>query len=83
MLVPIACFSCGLSLGDIAPIYHYIRRRRMAARYGEPGSEVAPTQAGIDPSVTENIMGDVLDALGVTKCCRTHLVTAVIFSDHY
>lgn len=82
MLTPITCFTCGLPLGDIAPVYTYIRQKRMAERYGKPGSS-APTQMAIDPSLTENIMGDVLDALKVTKCCRTHLVTAMIFSEHY
>ena len=83
MLVPIVCFTCGCSLGDIAPIYHAVRRKRMAARFGQPGGPTAPTQAAVDPTLTENIMADVLDALRVTKCCRTRLVTAMIFSEHY
>lgn len=83
MLVPIVCFTCGLSLGDISPIYQYIRRKRMAARYGEPGSATAPTQVAVDPALLENIMEDVLDALRVTKCCRTRLVTAMLFPEHY
>lgn len=83
MLVPVVCFTCGTSLGDLAPIYHHIRRKRMAARYGSAGATVAPTQAAVDPSLQENIMKDVLEALRVTKCCRTRLVTAMIFSEHY
>jgi DNA-directed RNA polymerase subunit N (RpoN/RPB10) len=83
MLVPIVCFTCGCSLGDIAPIYHAVRRKRMAARFGTVGAPTAPTQAAVDPTLTENIMGDVLDALRVTKCCRTRLVTAMVFSEHY
>ena len=55
----------------------------MAARYGEPGGATAPTQVAVDSSLTENIMGDVLDALRVTKCCRMRLVSAMIFSEHY
>lgn len=83
MLVPVVCFTCGSSLGDKAPLYHYVRRNRMAARYGKPDGGTAPVRAAVDPALTENIMGDVLDALQVTKCCRTHLVTAMIFDDHY
>jgi DNA-directed RNA polymerase subunit N (RpoN/RPB10) len=83
MLVPIVCLTCGLSLGDIAPIYHYIRRKRMAARSGEPGGTPVSTQVAVDPTLLENIMEDVLDALQVTKCCRTRLVTAMVFSEHY
>lgn len=83
MLTPVVCFTCGLPLGDIAPVYHHIRRKRMAARYGAPGAPVAPTQAAVDPSLSENTMGDVLEALRVEGCCRTRLVTAMIFSEHY
>jgi DNA-directed RNA polymerase subunit N (RpoN/RPB10) len=92
MLVPIVCFTCGMSLGDIAPIYQSIRRKRMGRRYGHlaelnasqtRAGRAAPTQAAVDPSLSENVMGDVLDALRVTKCCRTRLVTAMIFSEHY
>lgn len=81
MLTPVVCFTCGCSLGDIAPLYHAVRRARMAARYG-PGA-TSPAQAATDPTLTENVMGDVLEALRVSKCCRTRLVTAMIFSDHY
>lgn len=82
MLAPIVCFTCGCSLGDIAPIYNAVRRKRMAARFGTPGGATMPTRAAVDQTLTENIMGDVLDALRVTKCCRTHLVTTMIYSDH-
>lgn len=82
MLIPIVCFTCGSSLGDLAPIYHYIRRRRMAKRFGELDSLVAPIQAAVDPTLTENMMGDVLEALRITRCCRTRTVTAMIFNDH-
>ena len=83
MLTPIVCFSCGCSLGDIAPIYHIVRQMRMGPRFAKAPASTTPAQAGVDPTLTENIMGDVLDALRVTKCCRTRLVTAMIFSEHY
>ena len=31
----------------------------------------------------DNIMGDVLAALRLTKCCRMHMVTLMILSKHY
>lgn len=86
MLTPIVCFTCGCSLGDIAPIYNIIRIKRMTKHYGKSDfrdETTAPSQVAMDPDLTENIMGDVLDALKVTKCCRTRLITAMILSEHY
>lgn len=83
MLTPVRCFTCGSSLGDLAPIYHLIRARRMAERYGAPGKGVAPTRAASDPTLTGNLMGDVLDALHVEGCCRTRLVTATLLAEVY
>jgi DNA-directed RNA polymerase subunit N (RpoN/RPB10) len=81
MLTPIRCFTCGLSLGDIAPIYRRIRQKRMAEKFA--AGQVAPTQAAMSAGLTENTMGDILEALGVQGCCRTHLVTAMDFRDNY
>ena len=84
MLPPVCCFSCGYSLGDIAPIYNYIRQMRMEKKYGQPGSLNIPGRSGLDPTVDENIMADVLAALNVTaSCCKIHLVTAMNFTEIY
>ncbi|GFR88963.1 hypothetical protein ElyMa_002531400 [Elysia marginata] len=83
MLPPIVCFTCGLSISDIAPLYHAVRRKRMAARFAKVGAPTVPTQAAVDSTLTENIMKDVLDALRVTNCCRTRLVSAMTYSEHY
>ena len=120
MLVPIVCFTCGLPLGDVAPIYRIIRTKRMIKRFGQQkpqkqkhkqqkqpkqkqpkqkqpkqkqsdqqllkkqlNSRVNPALVPIDPSQDENMMGDVLDALRITKCCRTHMITAVDFREYY
>ncbi len=83
MLVPVRCFTCGWPVGDLAPIFHFILRERMAARYGRPGGAVAPAGAATDPALRENIMGDVFEALRLSECCRTRLGTAVILGDHY
>jgi DNA-directed RNA polymerase subunit N (RpoN/RPB10) len=83
MLPPITCFTCGSSTGDIATIYHIVRQKRMAIRYGTEGAPTVPTQAGADPTLTDNQMKDVLDALKVSSCCRVHIVTGMLFSEHY
>jgi DNA-directed RNA polymerase subunit N (RpoN/RPB10) len=81
MLPPVLCFTCGKSLGDIAPFYHYIRRTRVQRHYDELG--VAPTRRIPAPGVEIPLMADVLDALRVTECCKTHLVTTLVFTDYY
>ena len=81
MLTPIVCMDCGTSLGDKAPLYHIIRRKRMAARLGAEGA-ANPANAAIAAEV-QNTMGDVLDALRIDKCCRTTMMTTVLFYEHY
>lgn len=100
MLTPIVCFSCGCSLGDLAPIYHAVRRGRVEARRkaemqktarpagagggaAAAGAAAGPAAAAVDPTLSENFMGDVLEALRITHCCRTRLITAMILSEHY
>jgi DNA-directed RNA polymerase subunit N (RpoN/RPB10) len=93
MLYPVACFTCGASIGDVAVLYQAVRRARMEARYGRADGAVAPTRAPLDPSLSENIMGDVLDALGggaaagpnqyLIGCCRTRCATGMDLSEHY
>ncbi len=83
MLTPIVCLSCRSSLGDLAPVFQMIRRDRMAKLYGGENSETSPARAPIDPRLTENIMGDVLDGLRVMKgCCRIRLCSAMLLHEH-
>lgn len=83
MLTPIVCFSCGMSLGDLAPIYRLILAKRMAAEYGDPNSRVAPTSASMDHGRVGNLMADVLADLRLTDCCRTRMITAMDFRTYY
>lgn len=56
----------------------------MAAIYNDTSSEVTLSGATVHAFLNiNNIMKDVLEALNVTNCCRTHLVTAMIFNEHY
>ena len=49
-----------------------------------PGAAApGPIHAAVDSTLSTNGMSDVLDALRVSLCCRTRLVTAMIFSEHY
>jgi len=81
MITPVTCFTCGLSLGDLDPIYQGIRRKRVKAFLEKEG--VAPTKSTVDWALTEDLMSDVLVALKVGDCCKTHLVTAMNLTDHY
>jgi DNA-directed RNA polymerase subunit N (RpoN/RPB10) len=83
MLCPIACTSCGKQLGDIAPIYFNIRRDRMLKMYKEMEYTVMPSHLMAVSRDTANLMADILDGLKIDKCCRTHLISTVLFSDHY
>jgi DNA-directed RNA polymerase subunit N (RpoN/RPB10) len=81
MLVPIVCFTCGCALGDKDDLFRHMRGERVAALLRERGT--TPTQAAVDPDLQVDC-GDILDLLDVRNdCCRTHLVTAMIFSDYY
>lgn len=88
MLTPIVCPTCGLSL-VVAPIYHEIRKKRLQKMYESGEIKTLPSHATIDPNFTTGegssnaFMSDILDALKVYKCCRTHLVTSLNFSDYY
>jgi DNA-directed RNA polymerase subunit N (RpoN/RPB10) len=88
MLPPIVCQTCGRSLGDLAPIYRLILEKRMGARYGGASAEgesppPAPPLVSLDLEQTSNLMGDILEALRLTDCCRTHLVAAQDWRVYY
>ena len=87
MLIPVRCFTCGDSLGEKAALFRLIRARRAASAAGEEAGAPPPraVYAGLGPSGRgpPGDLGDVLDALGVHGCCRTHLITAQDFRDHY
>lgn len=80
MLVPVRCFTCGAPLGDLAPVYEYVSAQRMAKKYGSPDSEKMPISSNSDVG---GGISDVLDSLKLSKCCRTHTVTAMKFCDLY
>jgi DNA-directed RNA polymerase subunit N (RpoN/RPB10) len=82
MLIPIACMSCGKSIGDVAPIYKIVMRNRMLKWAEEHDFELTPANMSIFASDMTNI-ADVLDALHIDKCCRVHVISNIDFSDHY
>jgi DNA-directed RNA polymerase subunit N (RpoN/RPB10) len=83
MLVPIACVSCGKQIGDIAPIFIAIRKERMLKMYKDNDYRVTPSNLMSDSLEVKNIMEDILKGLKVDMCCKTHIVTAMQYTDHY
>lgn len=81
MLIPVRCFTCGLSLGHLAPVYEYIRTKRMAKKYGS-SSQSTPLPS-YSTSTAKGEMTDVLDSFKLKDCCRTRLSMAMIFYEHY
>lgn len=75
MLMWIRCPTCRDSLGHLAPVYRLILARRMLRRREGAGP--------LSPKEKENLMGDVLEALGLRGCCRTRMVSAMFFPDQY
>jgi DNA-directed RNA polymerase subunit N (RpoN/RPB10) len=81
MLVPIVCFTCGLPLGDVEDLFLTLRAEKVRKELEARGT--VATQAAFDAGLQVEC-ADILDELGIVyDCCRTHLVTAMIFTDYY
>lgn len=81
MLPPVVCFTCGFPIGDVAEIFLHLRAARVRAALEARGTAAA--EAAVDSGLQVDC-SDVLDALGLRyDCCRMHLVTAMVFTDHY
>jgi DNA-directed RNA polymerase subunit N (RpoN/RPB10) len=81
MLLPIACFTCGMPLGDMEDLYRYLCAQRIKEVLEERGT--VATQAAIDADLHIEC-GDILDDLGIVyDCCRAHMLGGMVFSDYY
>lgn len=81
MHVPIRCITCGLSVGHVDDLFRYERTRRVKDTL--KGRNTLPTLAAIDAGLQIDC-SDILDRLGVVHdCCRTTLISAMVFSDYY
>ena len=81
MLPYIVCLGCGYPLGDIAPLYKHIQKTRVEQELIK--KNILPHNA-LGSANMEVKMGDVLDALCLTKmCCRIHLSTVLDYKNYY
>jgi len=79
MLTPVVCFNCGLAVGDKEDLFREMRSERVEKVLRERGTD--PSQAPADAGLQIDC-GDILDDLNVhMSCCRTRLISALIFTD--
>ena len=83
MFTTIACTSCGLPLGDRAPIYIKIAHDRMLKMFEGREYEITPNALMADSRDVGNMMKDIADGLQIDLCCLMHQITAVQFFEHY
>lgn len=80
MWVPNLC-TCGFPIGDVA--FAFLARRAKMLERELKERKVTPAQAQVDPDIKIE-MKSVFEQLGIHfDCCRTTLLTTMIFSDHY
>ena len=80
MLIPVVCFTCGLPIGDVGPLWKHMHAARVSAILGN--RHTVSTQAGVDAGLQVDCR-DILDKLRIRKdCCRTHLISAMQFPHH-
>lgn len=81
MLIPVVCFSCGTSIGHVAEVFRVLREQRVRGDLAT--ARVAPEMSAIRLDADLDL-SDVFDKLRISQdCCRTHLNTAMVMSDHY
>lgn len=81
MLTPIVCMTCGMPLDDKADLFRAMRAAQYKTLLAERGTLVteAAAEAGLQADCEA-----ILTALVIEEdCCRTHMVTAMEFSDYY
>jgi DNA-directed RNA polymerase subunit N (RpoN/RPB10) len=81
MLTPVVCFGCGTSIGHVAELFRLLRERRireeLKAKHLSPEMSAIPLDSSMD-------LQDLFDKLQIpTDCCRVHLSSAIVMSDHY
>jgi DNA-directed RNA polymerase subunit N (RpoN/RPB10) len=82
MLIPIRCFSCGSSLSDKANLFRFFRCIRAIEELNK--KEIQISQANLRAAFLQIEMGDVIKDLGIKRdCCVMHLVSEMIWTDHF
>lgn len=87
-MYPLILCYCGRALGDLYEAYAAMRDELYRKAYeAEGGSGYDPILIPLIGDITHSIeLGDILDMLGLTKeceCCRTQMMTQVMFTDVY
>lgn len=71
---PSACFTCGLPVAELTPVYRAVRDALEALR-------AAAVEGGADPEGPPGVPPDFYEALGVSNCCRVRLAMAMDIRD--
>ena len=80
MLTFVTCTTCGSPLSEIAAIFRAIRLDLVKEKLKETGA--IPINLVYDTSEIE--MEKIIDDLGVDLiCCRTHLISAMYWTDYF
>ena len=79
MLYPIICVTCGMSIGDRAPVFRRLYQRQVELSLQGVKAENAYAAPGLRVDCSA-----ALDQVGATNaCCRAELLTTMQFNDHY
>lgn len=84
MLTPVRCLTCGMPLGDVAPLYRLLKAERMA-EYIEK-HKIQAVHLDLDPLLADEYisMSDVLYMLGIyERCCRGIMMSTMDIRDYY
>ncbi len=82
MLPPVVCFTCGMPIGDVAPLYAALKSSLMAEKAKE--LDLPVTQITLSADIQIN-MRDILEkTLKIRlECCRKTLTANAEFLAYY
>lgn len=81
MLQLVICTTCGLPIGDVAPLYQEMKNDIVRKLLEERGT--APTQAAIDAGLQVDCT-EIYELLHIKNgCCRMRLASCMLFNDAY
>jgi DNA-directed RNA polymerase subunit N (RpoN/RPB10) len=81
MLPPVACITCGMSIGEYAELYDVMMENKNRERMAELGT--TPNRVQLDSRIQLD-SEDILNALRIpSSCCRIHLTTTAKIGTYY
>lgn len=73
MIIPVKCFTCGAVLGDKYRFYlNEVRKIKI-----DRGIHIEKVKYLTEDFVEKTPEGEVMDKLGLSMCCRRHMLTHV------